>query len=112
MISLKTIEADLLRIKLELDRALDDQNNNNLIQRNGSVRGRKFHVYNTLRKMQLRNQWKVSRNAEGSFCFKNYIVEGLHRGRRFQGSGLYNELRNCSKNMGTVPRYSCITSGT
>lgn len=58
-IDLKGIEADLLRIKLEIDRALEHQSNLDLIQRNGSVRGRRFHVYKTLRKMELRNQWKV-----------------------------------------------------
>uniref|UniRef100_A0A7E4ZXV1 Glutaredoxin domain-containing protein n=1 Tax=Panagrellus redivivus TaxID=6233 RepID=A0A7E4ZXV1_PANRE len=64
MVDFKRIESDLLRIKLEIERALDENNDYALIQRNGSVRGRKFHVFNTMRKMQLRSQWK-----------KNYIAE-------------------------------------
>uniref|UniRef100_A0A914E3J4 Glutaredoxin domain-containing protein n=1 Tax=Acrobeloides nanus TaxID=290746 RepID=A0A914E3J4_9BILA len=51
-------------MKIEIDRVLDSLSDSALIQRNGSIKGRRFHVQNTLRKMQLRNQWK-----------KNYIAE-------------------------------------
>uniref|UniRef100_A0A915D4I8 Glutaredoxin domain-containing protein n=1 Tax=Ditylenchus dipsaci TaxID=166011 RepID=A0A915D4I8_9BILA len=67
MTSLETIEVDLLRIKLEIQRVLNQQNpaENLLIKReNGSVRGRKFHVYNTLKRFHLRNQWKADYMAE------------------------------------------------
>ncbi|KAI1729830.1 glutaredoxin domain-containing cysteine-rich protein [Ditylenchus destructor] len=61
MASLDMIEADLLRVKLEIERVLNLQlpdDNVALIERNGSVRGRRFHVYNTLKRMKMRNQWK------------------------------------------------------
>ena len=60
MLDIKTIESDLLRMKIEIDRVLDSMSDSALIQRNGSIKGRRFHVQNTLRQMQLRNQWKVS----------------------------------------------------
>lgn len=59
MIDLDAVEADLRRMQLEIERVLRLQSDTNLIQRHGSVRGRQFHVYNTLRRIQLRNQWKV-----------------------------------------------------
>jgi glutaredoxin domain-containing cysteine-rich protein 1 len=64
MVDLGTIEADLRRMQLEIDRVLRLQADLTLIQRHGSVRGREFHVYNTLRRFQLRNQWKKDYIAE------------------------------------------------
>uniref|UniRef100_A0AC34RC91 Glutaredoxin domain-containing protein n=1 Tax=Panagrolaimus sp. JU765 TaxID=591449 RepID=A0AC34RC91_9BILA len=63
-LDLKKIEADLLRIKIELEKALDSPANLNLIQRNGSVRGKRFHVLNTIRRMEMKNQWKKDYIAE------------------------------------------------
>lgn len=104
-LDLKKIEADLLRIKIELEKALDSPANLNLIQRNGSVRGKRFHVLNTIRRMEMKNQWKVS---FGNFLEKldSIVAERLHCGRRIKSCNLHDKLWCYFQNKRKMQRYS------
>ncbi|CAJ0597601.1 unnamed protein product [Cylicocyclus nassatus] len=51
------IMRELHLMRLELESALDSSDDV-LLSRHGSVRGRKMHVYNTIRMMRMRSQWK------------------------------------------------------
>ncbi|KAK0416625.1 hypothetical protein QR680_012595 [Steinernema hermaphroditum] len=61
---IRAIEEDLHRMRLEIERFLDCHPPAAVLSRNGSVRGRKLLVYNTLRKIRLRNRWKKDYVAE------------------------------------------------
>ncbi|KAK5975149.1 Glutaredoxin domain-containing protein, partial [Trichostrongylus colubriformis] len=56
-IDLAAILLDLHRMRLELERSLDSSEET-LLMRKGSIRGRKLHVFNTIRMMQIKSQWQ------------------------------------------------------
>lgn len=57
----KLIEKDVQRMQLEVERLLNlvSEQAEVLLSRQGSIRGRKFHVHNTIRRMIYRNTWRV-----------------------------------------------------
>ncbi len=61
IVSIADILSDLHRMRLAIAAAgIDCQSHQqSLLIRHGSVRGVKFGVYNTIRRLKLRNQWKV-----------------------------------------------------
>ncbi|TKR77500.1 hypothetical protein L596_018462 [Steinernema carpocapsae] len=63
---IRLIEEDLHRMRLEIERFLDSQPPVAVLSRTGSVRGKKLHVYNTLRKFKLQNHWKKDYVADES----------------------------------------------
>ncbi|XGW15401.1 hypothetical protein V3C99_001127 [Haemonchus contortus] len=56
-IDFAAILLDLHRMRLELERSLETCDET-LLTRQGSVRGRKLHVFNTVRMMRIRSQWQ------------------------------------------------------
>uniref|UniRef100_A0A1I7WYN2 Glutaredoxin domain-containing protein n=1 Tax=Heterorhabditis bacteriophora TaxID=37862 RepID=A0A1I7WYN2_HETBA len=55
-LDLRIMLLDMHRMRLELERSLDEEKT--LLMREGSVRGRKLHVFNTIRMMWNKSQWK------------------------------------------------------
>ncbi|KJH53023.1 hypothetical protein DICVIV_00708 [Dictyocaulus viviparus] len=55
-------------MRLELERSLQSYPQDILISRHGSVRGRRLHVFNTIRMIRIKNQWQ-----------KDYIKEETNK---------------------------------
>ncbi|KAK6743936.1 hypothetical protein RB195_010933 [Necator americanus] len=57
VLDIAAIILDLHRMRLELERSLESSEEA-LLTRHGSVRGRRMHVFNTIRMMRMKSQWK------------------------------------------------------
>lgn len=56
-LNLPAILLDLHRMRLELERSLESSEGA-LLTRHGSIRGRRLHVFNTIRMMRIKAQWQ------------------------------------------------------
>ena len=79
-LDIRAMLLDLHRMRLELERELDQEQS--LLTRDGSVRGRKLHVFNTIRRMRNKEQWKVRKEMLGEdrdHFQKDYIAAEQHK---------------------------------